>query len=64
MKLKNNGDGFLDPSLNIGLVGGSVEDTQAEIERCWGGYKNPRDSQLVGLGTSAHVALNEPGTPF
>lgn len=49
----------------IGLLDGSVEDLAAEIER----YKKvlekyPRDLQIVGLGTNAHLAANEPGTPF
>lgn len=49
----------------IGLIDGSVEDIDAEIER----YKKvlekyPRDLQIVGLGTNAHLAANEPGTPF
>src|SRR5690625_3583040 len=49
----------------IGLLDGSVKDTQAEINR----YKKvlekyPRDLQIVGLGTNAHLAANEPGTPF
>lgn len=49
----------------IGLLDGSVEDKQAEIDR----YnevlnKYPRDLQIVGLGTNAHLAANEPGTSF
>ncbi|MBS4206644.1 glucosamine-6-phosphate deaminase [Bacillus sp. FJAT-50079] len=49
----------------IGLLDGSVEDVEAELNR----YreileKYPRDLQIVGLGTNAHLAANEPGTPF
>ncbi|MBO0992007.1 glucosamine-6-phosphate deaminase [Bacillus sp. SD088] len=49
----------------IGLLDGSVEDTEAELYR----YskvleKYPRDLQIVGLGVNAHLAANEPGTPF
>lgn len=49
----------------IGLMDGSVEDVEAELNR----YrkvlnKYPRDLQIVGLGTNAHLAANEPGTPF
>src|SRR5690625_2469787 len=49
----------------IGLLDGSVEDLQAELDR----YrkvldKYPRDLQIVGLGVNAHLAANEPGTSF
>src|SRR5699024_2712016 len=49
----------------IGLMDGSVSDIQKEIDR----YneiltKYPRDLQIVGLGTNAHLAANEPGTSF
>src|SRR5690625_4383233 len=49
----------------IGLLDGSLEDTDAEMER----YKAvlqtyPRDLQIVGLGTNAHLAANEPGESF
>lgn len=49
----------------IGLLDGSLEDTDAELKR----YrkildKNPRDLQIVGLGVNAHLAANEPGTSF
>ena len=49
----------------IGLIDGSLKDTQGEIDR----YnevlnKFPRDLQIVGLGTNAHLAANEPGTSF
>ncbi|GGP07837.1 glucosamine-6-phosphate deaminase [Oceanobacillus neutriphilus] len=49
----------------IGLMDGSVNDIQQEIDR----YnkvlnKHPRDLQIVGLGTNAHLAANEPGTSF
>lgn len=49
----------------IGLMDGSVSDIQKEIDR----YneiltKYPRDLQIVGLGTNAHLAANEPGTDF
>lgn len=47
------------------LMNGDTEDTDQEIER----YKEilakyPRDFQLLGLGTNAHLGANEPGTPF
>lgn len=49
----------------IGLLDGSVEDAQTELER----YneilkKYPRDLQIVGLGVNGHLAANEPGTSF
>lgn len=49
----------------IGLLDGSLEDTDAELDR----YRkildsNPRDLQIVGLGVNAHLAANEPGTSF
>lgn len=49
----------------IGLLDGSVADAQAELDR----YRKvldryPRDLQIVGLGVNAHLAANEPGTPF
>src|SRR5690625_6478927 len=49
----------------IGVLDGSLEDTDAEMER----YKAvlqtyPRDLQIVGLGTNAHLAANEPGESF
>lgn len=49
----------------IGLLDGSVEDVQAEIDRYNEVLKKyPRDLQIVGLGTNAHLAANEPGTNF
>lgn len=49
----------------IGLLDGSVEDTQAEIDRYNEVLKKyPRDLQIVGLGVNAHLAANEPGTSF
>lgn len=49
----------------IGLMDGNPNDIQTEINR----YKDvlkkyPRDLQIVGLGTNAHLAANEPGTSF
>ncbi|WP_156856748.1 glucosamine-6-phosphate deaminase [Oceanobacillus sp. AG] len=49
----------------IGLMDGSVSNIHKEIDR----YneiltKYPRDLQIVGLGTNAHLAANEPGTDF
>ncbi|MCF3944125.1 glucosamine-6-phosphate deaminase [Oceanobacillus alkalisoli] len=51
----------------VGLLdgSGSVTDLEKELER----YKEvlnkyPRDLQIVGLGVNAHLAANEPGTPF
>src|SRR5690625_692832 len=49
----------------ICLLDGSLEDTDAEMER----YKAvlqtyPRDLQIVGLGTNAHLAANETGESF
>ncbi len=49
----------------IGLLDGSVEDTEEELKR----YseilnKYPRDLQIVGLGVNGHLAANEPGTSF
>lgn len=49
----------------IGLLDGSVEDAQAEINRYNEVLKKyPRDLQIVGLGVNAHLAANEPGTDF
>lgn len=49
----------------IGLIDGSVKDIQAEIDRYNKVLKKyPRDLQIVGLGTNAHLAANEPGTAF
>lgn len=49
----------------IGLLDGSVTDVQAEINRYNEVlHKYPRDLQIVGLGTNAHLAANEPGTSF
>lgn len=49
----------------IELLDGSVTDVQAEIERYQDILeKYPRDLQIVGLGTNAHLAANEPGTSF
>lgn len=49
----------------IGLLDGSLEDLQAEIDRYNGVLKKyPRDLQIVGLGVNAHLAANEPGTSF
>lgn len=49
----------------IGLIDGSVADVQAEIDRYNEVLKKyPRDLQIVGLGTNAHLAANEPGTSF
>src|SRR5690625_7925249 len=43
----------------IGLLDGSVEDIQAELERYSEILKKyPRDLQIVGLGTNAHLAAN------
>ncbi len=49
----------------IHMMNAEAEDKQAEIER----YKklldeNPRDIQLLGLGTNGHIGANEPGTSF
>src|SRR5690625_356344 len=49
----------------VHFIDGSTDDPEAEIER----YKklldeNPRDFQLLGLGTNGHIGANEPGTPF
>src|SRR5690606_7826964 len=49
----------------IGLLDGSLKDTQAEINRYNEVLKKyPRDLQIVGLGVNAHLAANEPGTSF
>lgn len=49
----------------IGLIDGSVEDIKAEIERFQKMLdKYPRDLQVLGLGTNAHLGANEPGTSF
>lgn len=49
----------------IGLIDGSVEDVQKEIDRYNEVLKKyPRHLQIVGLGTNAHLAANEPGTSF
>ena len=50
---------------DVFLMDGAAEDTDEEIKR----YKDilanyPRDIQLLGLGTNAHLGANEPGTPF
>jgi len=49
----------------VGLLDGSVEDIQSEINR----YKNilqkhPSDLQIVGLGVNGHLGANEPGESF
>lgn len=49
----------------IGLIDGSLKDAQAEMDRYNEVLKKyPRDLQIVGLGTNAHLAANEPGTSF
>ncbi|MFC5465556.1 glucosamine-6-phosphate deaminase [Lederbergia graminis] len=49
----------------IGLLDGSVIDIKKELARYSAVLqKYPRDLQLVGLGVNAHLAANEPGTPF
>lgn len=49
----------------IGLLDGSVNDPQAEIDRYNDVLKKyPRDLQIVGLGVNGHLAANEPGTAF
>ncbi len=49
----------------IGLMDGSVDDIQEEINRYNDVLKKyPRDLQIVGLGVNAHLAANEPGTSF
>lgn len=47
------------------FINGATTDPQAEIAR----YQqlladNPRDFQLLGLGTNGHIGANEPGTAF
>lgn len=50
---------------NIFLMDGSTEDAESEIKRYKELLENyPRDIQLLGLGTNAHLGANEPGTPF
>lgn len=49
----------------IHFIDGSTNNPRKEIKR----YKkllaeNPRDFQLLGLGTNGHIGANEPGTPF
>lgn len=49
----------------IHFMDGSAKDLDKEITR----YKelladNPRNLQLLGLGTNGHIGANEPGTPF
>ncbi|GGB82512.1 glucosamine-6-phosphate deaminase [Staphylococcus nepalensis] len=49
----------------VGLLNGSTEDIEGEIER----YKkvlqsHPRDLQILGLGVNGHLGANEPGTSF
>lgn len=49
----------------IGLMDGSVDNIQEEINRYNEVLKKyPRDLQIVGLGVNAHLAANEPGTSF
>jgi len=48
-----------------GLLDGSTVNIQDEIDRYNEVLKKyPRDLQIVGLGTNAHLAANEPGTSF
>lgn len=47
------------------FIDGSVEDTDAEINRYKGLYdQEDIDFQLLGIGTNGHLGANEPGTPF
>lgn len=57
---------LIDPKPKyIGLIDGSVEDIQAEIDRYDRVLRQfPRDLQIVGLGVNAHLGANEPGTSF
>lgn len=49
----------------IGLLDGGVTDIEKELARYREILKKyPRDLQIVGLGVNAHLAANEPGTPF
>ncbi len=50
---------------NIYLIEGDTKDVKGELKRYGQILKdNPRDVQILGLGTNGHVGANEPGTPF
>lgn len=50
---------------NIYLMDGSTDNVEQEIDRFSKILdENPRDVQIIGLGTNGHIGANEPGTPF
>ena len=50
---------------NVYLINGDASNQEEEIKRYTDLLdKNPRDIQMLGLGTNGHVGANEPGTPF
>lgn len=51
---------------NTYLPSGTATDLQAEVERYDAllGRLGPVDLQILGIGENAHIAFNEPGTPF
>lgn len=50
---------------NIHLIDGATKDVDEEIKRFTKILnENPRDIQIIGLGTNGHIGANEPGTPF
>ena len=47
------------------IENGTAKDEKAECLRCDALLEEePRDIQLLGLGSNGHIAFNEPGTPF
>lgn len=58
---------IIEKPKEIHLIDGSVDDIRIEdeINRYSRVLKNnPRDLQILGLGTNGHLGANEPGTPF
>ncbi len=64
--MKTNLFDFIDIATeNTHIQDGTATDEKAECDRYDGVLdKFPRDVQLLGLGSNAHVAFNEPETPF
>lgn len=53
------------PFKHTYIPNGTADDAQAEIDH----YnkllaENPRDLQILGIGTNGHIGFNEPGTDF
>ncbi|MGX8680046.1 MAG: glucosamine-6-phosphate deaminase [bacterium] len=55
--------------LDIAKENVHVPSGKGSIDEVCAGYsqmlsENPRDLQLLGIGSNGHIAFNEPGTPF